>query len=94
MLIPFFSYINTFGIFTCQINNRRCNKTIVKNKIFRTTPGSEGSGPEGQLGIDMSPAQPHTIGRARTCESCHLSEKALGYGIVGGRLHRGGQQRG
>jgi len=63
-------------------------ETIVKNHIFRTTPGTEGAGAEGQLGIDMSPAQPHTTGHARSCESCHMSEKALGYGIGGGRLHR------
>jgi hypothetical protein len=63
-------------------------ETIVRNHIFRMTPGTEGSGPEGQLGIDMSPAQPHTNGRGRSCESCHMSEKALGYGIAGGRLNR------
>ncbi len=63
-------------------------ETILKNHIFRTTPGTEGSGPEGQLGIDTSPAQPHTIGKSRSCESCHSSEKALGYGIGGGRLTR------
>jgi hypothetical protein len=58
-------------------------KTILKNHIFRTLPGSEGAGSEGQLGIDMSPVQPHTTGHARSCDSCHLSEKALGYGIEG-----------
>ncbi len=63
-------------------------KEIVRNHIFRTLPDSEGAGPEGQLGSDMSPVQPHTIGRARTCESCHGSEKAAGYGIGGGRLNR------
>ena len=63
-------------------------ETIVKNHIFRTTPEAEGSGEKGQLGIDMSPGQPHTNGRARSCESCHLSDKALGYGISGGRLNR------
>jgi len=32
-------------------------------------------------GIDMSPVQPHTTDKkARTCESCHSSQKALGYG--------------
>jgi len=62
--------------------------TILQNHIFRTAPGTEGAGPEGQLGIDHSPGQPHTTGRARSCESCHLSEKALGYGIGGGRLNR------
>ena len=31
--------------------------------------------------IDMSPVQPHTTTKhARTCESCHSSQKALGYG--------------
>jgi hypothetical protein len=63
-------------------------RTILKNHIFRTLPDSEGSGPKGQLGIDMSPVQPHTIGNARSCDSCHLSEKALGYGIDGARLNR------
>lgn len=63
-------------------------KTIIRNHIFHTAPNTEGSGPEGQLGIDMSPVQPHTIGHARSCESCHVSEKALGYGIGGGRLNR------
>ena len=62
---------------------------IVLNHIFRTAPGSEGSGPEGQLSIDMSPTQPHTMTKAaRTCESCHVSQKALGYGIGGGLLTR------
>ncbi len=39
--------------------------------------------------IDMSPVQPHTSGRkARTCESCHSSSKALGYGIQNGQFMR------
>lgn len=63
-------------------------ETIVKNHIFRTAPGTEGADQRGQLGIDMSPAQPHTTGHARSCESCHVSNKALGYGIGGGRLNR------
>ncbi len=37
--------------------------------------------------IDMSPVQPHTTGKkARTCESCHSSSKALGYGIENGQF--------
>lgn len=37
------------------------------------------------LGIDMAPVQPHSAQRkARTCESCHNSAKAQGYGIEGG----------
>ena len=63
-------------------------ETILLNHIFRTPPQTEGAGPQGQLGIDHSPAQPHSTGHARSCESCHLSEKALGYGIDGGRLNR------
>lgn len=62
---------------------------VVRNKIYRTTPFSEGSGADGQLSLDMSPSHPHTVQkRARTCESCHIPEKALGYGIDGGRLNR------
>ncbi len=75
----------------CQVSVTivgRKGETILKNHIFRTLPGKEGAGPEGQLGIDMSPAQPHTTGKGRACESCHLSEKALGYGIDGGRATR------
>lgn len=61
---------------------------ILRNHIYRTPPGTEGGGEEGQLAIDMSPGQPHTTGHARSCESCHMSPKALGHGIDGGRLTR------
>jgi hypothetical protein len=61
-------------------------EAILLNHIYRTMPGSEGAGDEGQLAIDMSPSNPHTAtDTPRTCESCHASEKALGYGINGGR---------
>ena len=64
--------------------------TLVHNKIGRTPPNTEGAGAEGQRGIDMAPAQPHTVGlKARRCESCHDSEKALGYGIQGGIFLQG-----
>ncbi|MFH2008502.1 MAG: multiheme c-type cytochrome [bacterium] len=63
-------------------------KTLLENHIFRTVGGTEGSGARGQLSLDMSPTQPHSTGRARSCESCHTSPKALGYGIGGGRLNR------
>jgi len=63
-------------------------KEIVRNHIFRTLPGSEGGDQRGQLSSDMAPVQPHTIGRPRSCESCHDTEKALGYGIGGGDLNR------
>lgn len=68
-------------------------KPILVNKIFRTQANAEGGGEEGQLAIDMSPTQPHTTTKnARTCESCHASDKALGYGIDGGRTIRGWDQ--
>jgi hypothetical protein len=61
-------------------------ETLVQNKIWRTPANLENGGPEGQRGIDMSPAQPHTVSReARTCASCHASSKALGYGTHDGR---------
>ena len=57
-------------------------KPILLNHIFRTEAGAEGGGDEGQLSIDMSPTQPHTTTKsARSCESCHASDKALGLGI-------------
>ncbi len=61
---------------------------VVRNKIFRTPAGTEGGGADGQLSLDMAPMQPHTTGRARSCESCHASSKAAGYGIEGGTLTR------
>ncbi len=64
-------------------------KTILLNHIYRTMPDCEGAGAKGQLAIDISPTQPHTMTRtARVCESCHASKKALGYGIGGARLTR------
>ncbi|MEO1498062.1 MAG: cytochrome C [Planctomycetota bacterium] len=69
-------------------------KPVILNKIFRTDPHTEGAGEEGQLAIDMSPTQPHTTTKdARTCESCHTSDKALGYGIDGGKTVRGWDKR-
>ena len=57
-------------------------KPLLLNHIFKTLPDSEGGGSEGQLAIDMSPTQPHTMTKnARSCESCHASSKALGLGI-------------
>lgn len=57
-------------------------KPLLLNHIFKTLPDTEGGGADGQLAIDMSPTQPHTMSKnARTCESCHASSKALGLGI-------------
>ena len=58
---------------------------LLQNHIFKI-PNVEGAGEEGQLGIDMSPVQPHTIQKeARSCESCHTNPAALGFGINGGK---------
>ena len=65
-------------------------KPLFTNKIWRTPGGMEGSGPGGQKGKDMTPAQPHTVtSEARECVSCHADPKALGYGIVDNRLMQG-----
>ncbi len=59
---------------------------ILVNHIFKTDADTEGGGADGQLALDMSPTQPHTMTKnARTCESCHTDPKALGYGIGGPR---------
>ncbi len=60
-------------------------EAILQNHIFKI-PNVEGAGEDGQLGIDMSPVNPHTIQKeARNCESCHANDAALGYGIGGGK---------
>ena len=62
-------------------------KALLQNHIFKI-PNVEGAGEEGQNAIDMAPVQPHTIQKeARTCESCHADDKALGLGVGGGKLN-------
>ncbi len=57
---------------------------LLLNHIFKI-PNVEGAGEEGQLGIDMSPVQPHTISKkSRSCEGCHNNPQAMGYGIESG----------
>jgi hypothetical protein len=64
-------------------------ETLAHNRIWRTSPGLEGGGEQGQRGIDMAPAAPHTTDRqARECTSCHATAKALGYGTHDGRYLR------
>jgi RNase P subunit RPR2 len=60
-------------------------KPILVNHIYKLEAGLERSA-VGQLAIDMSPTQPHTSTKnARSCESCHATQKALGLGIRGTR---------
>lgn len=47
-------------------------QAIVHNRVYTTADGTSG--------LAHNPVQPHTIGKARTCESCHNSRKALGLG--------------
>lgn len=64
--------------------------TLIHNKIWRTAPGVEGGGSQGQRGIGMAPVTPHTVdSRARECTSCHATAKALGYGTHDGRYMKG-----
>ncbi len=59
---------------------------LLENQIFKI-PNVEGAGDEGQLGIDISPVQPHTIqAESRACESCHTNPQSMGYGIEGGTI--------
>jgi len=68
-------------------------KTLVSNKIWRTPAGMENSDEKGQRGIDMTPAQPHTISaNARECASCHTNPKTLGYGVEDGEFMLGYEQ--
>jgi hypothetical protein len=59
-------------------------EVLLDNHIFNNS-GEQSSLEEGQRAINISPIQPHTIQKeARSCESCHVSKKALGLGIGGG----------
>lgn len=62
-------------------------KPLLLNHIFKIL-NEEGAGEEGQLGIDISPVQPHTISaKSRACESCHNNPVSMGYGIEGGKIY-------
>ncbi|WP_457624885.1 multiheme c-type cytochrome [Persephonella sp.] len=62
-------------------------KPLLVNHIFKI-PDVEGAGKEGQLAIDISPIQPHTVQKeSRSCESCHTNPVAMGYGIEGGKIY-------
>ncbi|WP_297525831.1 multiheme c-type cytochrome [Sulfurovum sp.] len=65
-------------------------KAKLQNHIFKLKGVEKGKGvnipKEGVNSIVMSPVNPHTITKkGRSCESCHSSAKALGYGINGGK---------
>ena len=62
-------------------------KPLLLNHIFKI-PNVEGAGKEGQLAIDISPIQPHTVQKeSRSCESCHTNPTAMGYGIDKGEIY-------
>jgi hypothetical protein len=61
------------------VHDQTCSGIPVETCTMCTT-GASGSA--FHFAIDMSPTQPHTTTRnARSCESCHASQKALGLGI-------------
>ncbi len=65
-------------------------KAKLQNHIFKLKGmeinGTVDTPEDGVNSIVMSPVNPHTITKkGRSCESCHASEKALGYGIKGGK---------
>jgi len=72
----------------CQVTLTVIGKegnALYQNHIFKIK-NVEDAGEEGINSITMSPVQPHTISKkSRSCESCHTSDKAMGYGINGGR---------
>jgi len=60
-------------------------KALLQNHIYKV-PNVEGAGEEGQNAIDIAPLHPHTVAKeSRSCESCHSTPKALGYGIGGSK---------
>jgi hypothetical protein len=59
---------------------------LLKNHVFKV-PNAEDTDEAERTAITMSPVQPHTTAkRSRSCESCHSSAKAMGYGIGAGEL--------
>lgn len=71
---------------TVSVKDKNGNIKLL-NHIFKI-PHVEGGGKDGQLAIDISPLNPHTVQlEARNCESCHNNSKAMGYGIGGGKLY-------
>ena len=72
----------------CQVTLTVIGKdgnALLQNHIWKL-PNVEDAGKEGVNSIVMSPVQPHTISKkSRACESCHSSDKAMGYGIHGGK---------
>ena len=77
----------------CQVTLTVIGKdgnALLQNHIWKLKGVELGKGvgvPEdGVNSTTMSPVQPHTITKAsRACESCHSSDKAMGYGIESGK---------
>ncbi|MBI4344623.1 MAG: cytochrome C [Euryarchaeota archaeon] len=78
--------INGEGRVTPLIPGCQVTFTVIGKDGQTLEHNKQAIGPDGIRGMDMAPVQPHSAARdARSCESCHNSEKALGYGIQGGR---------
>lgn len=62
-------------------------RPLLENHTYKI-PNTEGSVKEKKSALTVSPLQPHTITKeVRSCESCHTSPKALGFGMGGGVLY-------
>jgi hypothetical protein len=66
-------------------------KTLLQNHVFKLPGKEKGEGvktpADGVRSTDVAPVHPHTVTKkGRSCESCHTSPKALGYGIGGGKF--------
>ncbi|QOR63047.1 cytochrome C [Sulfurovum indicum] len=77
----------------CQVTLTVIGKdgnALLQNHIWKLKGVEQGKGiktpKEGVNSITMSPVHPHTVSKkSRSCESCHNSPKALGYGINSGK---------
>jgi len=69
----------------CQVSATvigKDGKAILQNFVFKTKDNDKDV-----LAIDMAPVHSHTVQKeSRSCESCHNSPKAMGFGIGEGKL--------
>ncbi len=63
-------------------------KAVKQNHVYMMPDYKHPKSKKKLPGIVMAAVHSHTVQKkARSCESCHVSAKALGYGIEGGKLY-------
>ena len=63
-------------------------KAVTQNHVYMMPDYKHPNSKKKLPGIVMAAVHSHTVQKkARSCESCHASAKALGYGIDGGKLY-------